>query len=211
MRPSKVFLTAALLLTSPGVALGHGGANAGGTTRLVVGWAQEPPFAGFPNAVDVRVEHDGQPRAGAKLDVIVIYGGEDGENRTEPLPLDPNFGDPGGYHANLIPTAAGKYTFVITGQVAEDQVDLTMTSGPNTFDDVQEPTESQFPETVPGPVEQRDAIETAQTSASDAQLAADTALDDAGDANTMAMASLGVGVLALLLALAALIRRPRRT
>lgn len=207
MRHSWKLLLATVVaaLSLPIPALAHGDAETG-TTVLEIGWGIEPAFAGYPNSVYVGAVHDGESRTGAKLEVVVVYGGPDGDTRTEPMRLDPIFGQPGGYQANLIPTAAGKYTFLISGQVAEDKIDVQMTSGPNTFDTVVEPTELQFPETLPNPIEQRDAITAAQDSTQQASLTAEEADQVAAEAKSLGMIGIGLGAGGLLLALLALLR-----
>lgn len=201
--------TAALAML-PSAAWAHGDTEAGPTTQLEIGWLNEPAYAGFPNAVFVRAEHDGEPRSDAKLTVVVIYGDENADTRTDPMPLDPAFGRPGEYHANLIPTSAGQYTFKISGRVGEDRVNVTMTSGPKTFAAIEEPTEAQFPEQVPGGIEQRDAIEAVQAAAEDARSAADAADDAAASAKTMGTTGLAVGVLGVLFGVAGLASGRRR-
>lgn len=194
----------------PRAAWAHGDTQAGPTTQLEIGWLTEPAYAGFPNAVFVHAEHDGKPRSDAKLSVVVTYGDKDATTRTDPMPLDPAFGKPGDYHADLIPTAAGQYTFKITGRVGEDRVNVTMTSGPNTFDGIEEPNEAQFPEQIPGGIEQRDAIETVQAATESAQSAADDADDSAASAKTMGTTGLAVGGLGVLLGIAGLVTGRRR-
>ncbi|MGH2723892.1 MAG: hypothetical protein ACRDI0_06435 [Actinomycetota bacterium] len=115
-----------------------------GPLEVEVGWLEEPAFAGFANAVQLTAVRGNRPVRGADLEVQVLFGDPDSTESTEPLPLLPAFGSPGEYHAFLIPTRPGTYTFLITGALAGRDFDEEFTSG-ETFDDVQNPADAQFP------------------------------------------------------------------
>ena len=207
----RSLLTAAsiALIATPTLALAHGGVDAGPTTELVVGWATEPAFAGFPNAVEVIAEHDGALRNDADLAVTVLFGGEDSDTASDELALEKAFGQAGTYHAPIIPTDAGRYTFHITGTVGEDDVDIMVTSGDDTFDDVSAPTDLQFPTTIPAGAELAASIEqlTAQGDEINAAvLAAQDANDSAANSRIIAVLALGVGALSALFGFSALRR-----
>jgi hypothetical protein len=198
MRAFKIS-TAALLVAVSSVApaFAHSGVETG-TTVLTVGWAVEPAFAGQPNKVEVLAEHDGEPRAGARLTVEVLFGDAKAERKTEPLRLEPRFGEPGWYETPIIPTAAGTYTFHIVGQVSEDKVDVSVTSGPDTFDEVIEPTELMFPEALPGAADLAAAGEANSAAAAKAAAAADDAQAAADMARLIAIIGLLLGALGLI-------------
>jgi hypothetical protein len=110
-----------MTLTAP-PALAHGEAGQG-DLALTIGFADEPAYAGMPNAVQLVVEHDGQPVTDLKrgdMQVEITFGDE----TSEPMDLEPAFfieggqvvfGEPGDYHADFVPSQPGKYTFHFTG------------------------------------------------------------------------------------------------
>lgn len=117
-----------------------------GDVSVVVGWLQEPAFAGFQNAVQLAAEDgSGEPVESGDLEVVVLFGGPDAGERTEAMPLSPAFGVPGEYHAPIIPTRPGTYTFRITGTLGGSGLDETFTSGPDTFNEVRETAGAEFP------------------------------------------------------------------
>jgi hypothetical protein len=207
-----ILAAACLPLAIPFLASAHGGIESG-TTELVVGWAVEPAYAGFPNAVEVIAEHDGVLRNDAKLTVQVIFGEEGGPEVTDRLRLEKAFGQQGSYHAPIIPTEPGTYTFRITGRVGEDQIDEHITSGPATFDSVDAGSDVQFPTKVPPGTElaaasrqqledladARAEITTLTATVADAESAASTA-------RLIALIALAVGALSALFGFAALRR-----
>jgi hypothetical protein len=119
-----------------------------GPYEMVVGWVEEPAYAGFRNGVQVLLnDHTGKPflDLGDTLRVEVIYGRE----KTEAVPLAPafsaKFGRPGEYRAPLIPTRPGPYTFHFMGTIKAQKVDESFTASEGTFDLVREPSEIEFP------------------------------------------------------------------
>lgn len=199
--------TLVLLMLTPVAAFAHGGTRTG-TTELVVGWETEPAYAGFPNAVEVIVEHDGEPRDDAKLRVTVLYGNANAETASDELVLEKAFGEPGVYHAPMIPTEAGTYTFLITGRVAEDRVDVTMTSGEDTFNPVQEPSAVQFPPSDAGTI--GDLSERLDASLAGQATAAQEATDAAESARMVALIALGVAALSAVFAFMATTKAHRK-
>ena len=125
-----------------------------GDYELSIGWANEPTYVGVPNGVEITVtDHDGQPvtdLGAADITVVVSIA----DQSTEALPLEPAFvvdvfGTPGQYVADLLPTVAGDYTFRFAGSLHEETVDVTVTSGEDTFSPVQSSTDVEFPVKVP--------------------------------------------------------------
>src|SRR5688500_9768946 len=88
-----------------------------GSHVLVVGWADEPAFTTFKNAVQVRISNaqSNEPVVDlgeGELQAEVIYG----DKTSDRLALEPRFrvgafGDPGDYQADLIPSRPGSYKF----------------------------------------------------------------------------------------------------
>ncbi len=62
---------------------------------------------------------------------------------------DTGLGTPGDYRAWLFPTAPGNYTFHFTGTIGRQRIDQSFTSGPTTFNTVQDPTPVEFPVQTP--------------------------------------------------------------
>ena len=85
------------------------------------------------------------------LKVTVSIGGQ----ASDPLPLlntfdpDTGLGVPGDYEAAIIPTAPGDYTFHLTGSIDGTAVDETATSSDSTFNSVVDSTGIQFPNQLP--------------------------------------------------------------
>ena len=129
-----------------------------GDLEMVVGWAEEPAYAGFRNAVSLFISEGKEPVEDAELQVAVLFGGEEAELSTEPMPLEAAFGEPGAYEAFIIPTRPGTYTFHFTGTAGGQTIDEVFTSGPE-FDDVHNPADVQFPERDPTAAEITDRLE----------------------------------------------------
>lgn len=187
-----------------------------GDLEMVVGFGTEPAYAGQPNSVQIILVHDGEPveDLGGTLRVEVSFGDE-----SMALELEPMFGEPGDYRGWFIPTRPGQYEFHFTGTVDGEEVDETFTSGPNTFSDVNNPADIQFPVVDPsnGELAERIDRESARTAEAITQVrteltasvgAADDveqAADDAAGARTIGLIGIGVGALGLLAGIGALV------
>jgi hypothetical protein len=210
---SAAALAGAFVLLSAAPALAHESRKLG-DLEMEVGWGTEPAFAGQVNSVQVLLVHDGQPVVdlGDTLRVEVAFG-----ETTTPLTLEPFFGEgegtPGDYRAWLIPTSTGQYTFHLSGTVDGEEVDETFTSGPNTFNDVENPQSVEFPEQQPssGEIAARiDRVEPRLASAiGDAQADAQAAADDASSAKTLGLIGILVGLIGLIVAIVALVSTRR--
>jgi hypothetical protein len=196
-------------------ALAHEGRRLG-DLEMEVGWGTEPAYAGTGNSVQLLLVHDEQPVTdlGDTLTVEVSFGSQTQEFPIEPFFEPGEFGTPGDYRAWLIPTRAGTYAFHFTGTIDGEDVDETFTSGPKTFDDVEDPQSVQFPEQDPSTGELaarierevpriNEAIDAATTSAQ-------TASDDASNATTVAIVGIVVGAVGLAVAIVALVPTRRR-
>lgn len=123
-----------------------------GPYQVVVGWLEEPAFAGVANAVDFRVTDTrstpAKPVEGLEktLTVEVFQGGS-----TTPFgaPFRTRFGNPGAYAADIIPTREGSYRFVVKGKIETLDVNETFETGPGRFDEIRPVTQLQYPDKVP--------------------------------------------------------------
>lgn len=192
MRPVRAVSLALLIavaLASPAAA--HERRQVG-PLEVVVGWAEEPAIAGFQNAVQVSL--DGRGADAAELDVVVVFG--DGEASTAALPLEPGFDDPTEYRATIVPTRPGSYTFEVSGEVGGDPFDESFSSGADTFDDVRNPTDLEFPAQDPTRGELAQAVERLTERVEPEPVEAETAPSDIL-ARWVAGAALALAVLAL--------------
>jgi hypothetical protein len=126
-----------------------------GRYSFVVGFGDEPAYAGQPNSLQVIISRDGRPATdlAGRLDGLMAhaYYGRKADPKLENamMPLEPHFGDgwgtPGDYRSFFVPTQAGAYTFHLKGRLGGQKVDLVVPSGPETFGDVNDPAKSAFP------------------------------------------------------------------
>ena len=198
------FGVAVLLLAAPAGA--HEGKVIGRYT-FVVGFGDEPAYAGAKNSVEVLVsDARGRPVTdigGDDLRVMVMAGGKELE-----LPLEPYFevgewGIPGDYRAFFVPTAPGRYSFHLHGKVDGQKIDQRFTSGPNSFP-VKDPTTGQLAARL-----DREVPRLAVASAQAARAAERRARQAADQARLLAVAGLVVGVAGLLAGGLALARSRR--
>jgi len=126
-----------------------------GRYTFVVGFGDEPAYAGQPNSLQVLISRDGKPATdlAGKLDGLMAHAfyGRKASPRFENvmMPLEPRFGDdwgtPGDYRSFFVPTQAGAYTFALKGKLGDQKVDVVVPSGPETFGDVNDPARAAFP------------------------------------------------------------------
>lgn len=161
-----------------------------GNYTMTVGFLNEPAYLGLENGLYLNVvqiggENNPVPDLQDTLQAEVVFGGDN-----MPLTFAPIPDTPGQYVASFIPTRTGDYTFRITGTIGEEAVSEEFRSSPDTFDSVQPATLVQFPDPVPA--------------GSDLTTALSDADDDASGARTLAYVGIGVGIVGVLIALAAL-------
>jgi len=144
------------LLSLPAPASAHETREiADGQYRIVIGFMNEPVFAGDKSGLEFWVtevgsatpaageEDEGTPVEGLAetLQAEVIHG-----DQTMELPLTAKWDEPGGYYSVFFPTEAeGDYTFRIFGAIGNTEIDETFTSGPETFGPVADPEPLRFP------------------------------------------------------------------
>jgi hypothetical protein len=182
-----------------------------GPYHLLIGFGDEPAYTGAQNSVFLLLTSakTGAPIVdeglGDTLKVAVGYG-----TQTKLLPLvssyDPDSGQGtrGVYNAYFVPTAPGDYTFHFFGAIRGQQVNVTVTSSPTTFDSAHDPAAIEFPQQAPSnlQLEQRLIAESdrlsAQIHAADAKAASGSAALAVGIAGLAAgVAGLCVGAVAL--------------
>jgi hypothetical protein len=138
---------AALLAVMAGATHAHG-RTAVGSYELVIGFHNEPAYQGEPNGLDLFVTNTatGEPVSGLEetLNVEIIYG-----SATRELEMRAQFGEEGAYTADVLPTEAGDYTWRIWGDIEGTPVDVSMTSGPDTFGSVEPKSDVSFPSPEP--------------------------------------------------------------
>jgi len=207
---------AMLVLIPAGAALAHGHASQG-DLEMEIGFATEPAYTGQPNAVQLVLVHDGHPVTDLKtgdVSVEVTFG----DQTSEPMDMEPwfffedgklDFGEPGEYRANFVPSQAGDYTFHFTGTVDGEEVDEEMTSSPKTFSSVQSLSDAAFPPVdAPTNEELASRIDQESTRSADAidaaTAAAASAEDAASSAKTVGLIGVVLGALGIIAAIAAL-------
>jgi len=143
-----------------------------GKYRFEVGWAVEPTAVEAANSLFLVIEDkdsgEGIPDLEETLEAEIIAGGG---AQTKPLPLEASGEEPGVYGSPIVPTQAGDYTFRIFGTIEDQEVDESFSSGPETFDTVEDVSELQFPDKVPSNAELSDQIANLDTGGGDSDTA----------------------------------------
>jgi hypothetical protein len=198
-----------LLALGAAPASAHEGRKVGGY-ELVVGFGDEPAYAGAKNSVQVILSDAASHRPvvdlGDTVKVDITQGTDDAPKLS--LTLEPffevgEFGTPGDYRAFFIPTAPGAYTFHLTGSIKGQRVDQKFTSGPRTFSEVQDPAEVSFPGKDPTTGQLSTRMDRENQRLAAAVAASEQRARDAGDAAATARLIAIVGVVAGVLGLAA--------
>jgi len=170
------------------IALGHE-RRAVGPYTFVVGWMNEPAYVNAANALslDVTETSSSKPVEGlaTTLQAEVIVGG--GAKKLS-LDLATDEETPGHYAGSFIPTKTGDYIFHIFGTVESTKVDERFESGPNTFDGVVSTDPLQFPDRVPANADLAARLDSLQT---------------------LVIAAIAIGALALLASVGGLAMRRR--
>lgn len=176
-----------MLLAGYVPALAHGYTEVG-KYELVIGFRNEPAYQGEPNGLSLSVmnEETEQPVTGLEktLKAEIIYGSSKRE-----LEVRAQFGQEGAYTADVLPTAAGDYTWHIWGDIEGTPVDVSMTSGPGKFSVVEAKSVVSFPGQEP-------AVSDLAAQAAAASQAAQTAL-------LVGIAGVVIGIVGVALALMA--------
>lgn len=168
-----------------------------GDYQLTVGFLNEPAIVEEPNGLSLEVVRgsgdSSEPVEGlaGSLRAEIIYGDE-----RLPLEIQPAFGAPGSYTADVIPTETGAYTFHIFGSIEGMEIDESFTGGPDTFSEVASRQTMNFPNQV-------GSVGSVETMVSDAN-------DTASTAMLLGLGGLVAGLLGLVLAGVAFARTQSR-
>jgi hypothetical protein len=216
-RSMRLIVTGGLMLTMLVLLAGPAAAHEErhvGDLDLVVGFGQEPAYAGQPNSVLLLLSRGGQPVTDLTdtLSVTVGFGDQSKDLSVEPFFEVGEFGTPGDYRAWFIPTRAGKYSFHFTGTIHGTKIDETFASGPKTFDEVVNPSDEEFPVQDPTNGELADRIDREiprlEASITDVKTSVDrsvgSAVDDVSSTRTLALVGVALGALGLIAAIAAI-------
>jgi hypothetical protein len=177
----------------------HDRKNAGSLT-VVLGWGTEPAFSGSLNSVVVSLSDRTGPltKAEGELSVEVSFGSE-----RVTLALEPVLKRPHEFHAPLVPTRAGTYTFHITGRINKQPIDVTSTCADSTFHCVTDASAIQFPVKDPSVGQLAERIDRSLPRAEDATAAATSA-------RLVALAALGISIAGVVAALTISLRSRKR-
>jgi hypothetical protein len=193
-------LAGAFVLVFAGPALAHGEYDHG-DVAIATGFQTEPAYVGQPNAVELEVTKGGTAVTDVgqgDLKVGVEFGGQ-----STALTLAPNFevgewGTPGDYIASFIPTQPGRYTFTIAGTVTGEHIKYSMTSGPDTFSEVEDPASAMFPPVDAPSNTDLNAKLDATSARTDSSIT--SAQDAADSARTAAIIAVVVAIVAIIVA-----------
>src|SRR3989441_5835834 len=196
-----VFLGLALPLVILNTATAHEERKEG-SYELAVGWAHEPTYVGFKNAVQLFLKDaKGKPmlNLGDSLKVEVIFSDQkSGLLTLEPaFDVEEGFGTPGDYQASLIPTRPGTYTFHFVGSIKGQKVDQTFTSSEKTFDSPRAPSEVEFPAKDPSTADLASRLERLSPRGDTVQAAATAGHAAATQARVLSVVAGGLGVVSL--------------
>jgi hypothetical protein len=150
-------------LSAGGVALAHGTTEVG-DYQLVIGFHNEPAYAGEPNGLDLFVTNKNTQENINGLEKTLKVEIIRGTSRKE-LPIRAQFGQEGAYTADLVPTEAGDYTWHIFGTINDTPVDVSMESGPETFSPVQAKADTAFPAAEPTSADLKAQVDSAAATA----------------------------------------------
>lgn len=174
-----------------------------------VGWAVEPPLVGFQNAVTLDVHDPAEQPVrdlGTSVKLEVLFG----EQKSDLMTFEPA-GDPGAYRVVLVPTRPGRYRFRLVGTLRGRKIDAVFQRD---IEAAVSAADAQFPAKDPSLGEIAERLDRlgpridALGPRIDSVAVAARSADDAADLNRiLALIGLGLGGIALLVAV---FRRPRR-
>jgi len=181
-RVAALIAAISLIALSAGLVSAHEEREVAGYA-LEVGLINEPVYVGDRSGLEFFVHKGDVGVTGLEQTVKaqVIY-----QDQTRDLPITAREGEDGAYESVFIPTAAGPYTFHLTGAIEGQAIDESFTSSPDGFSEVQEQASGQFPVQFPS---QADLVASAKAGK---------------DAASQATLALGIGAVAVVIGLVAL-------
>lgn len=176
--------------------------------NMRVGSQVEPPYVGYPNAaqmfmtrtVTINGVNQTVPVLGLQnyLKVNITTGG-----KTVTLPLQTVSTDPTQYIAPFIPTVAGTYIYTYFGNINGTHFNQAFNCSNGFFECISDPTPIQFPASAPTNYELANQIGSLNSTVN----AQASQVSAGGNAYDMAVGGIAVGVLGLLVAVVALVRK----
>ena len=146
MKKIALFALIAILSISVFPVTAHEGREVGDYV-IVLGWIEEPAYAGVYNGLEFTVEHHdtGELIKGLAetLQVEVQFG-----PASKTLVITESFDQPGHYMARLTPTRPGDYTFHLTGTIEETEVDEIFSSADGEFSTIEPASDLLFPDST---------------------------------------------------------------
>jgi hypothetical protein len=190
-----VALSAATLLFAPGTALAHERRTIGnGQYDVVVGWSGEPAYVGMTNSATIRIMNAGTTTPVTGADKTLKLAIRQGAS-TQAFPLKAAFGQDGLYTADILPTRAGDYQWIFTGDIGGTPVNETFDTADGKFNAVTTSAGIQFPVQLGDPAQATAAVQAAQS--------------DAQSARMLAILAMGVGIVGLLIGIVAMLSSRR--
>lgn len=119
-----------------------------GDYELVIGFHNEPAYAGEPNGLDLFVTNTKTNQKVNGLEETLKVELSWGDKKVE-LPVEAQWSEDGAYTAYVIPTETGAYTWRIFGSIENTPVDVSMTAGPDTFSEIASKSSISFPAEEP--------------------------------------------------------------
>jgi hypothetical protein len=195
--------------------------------EFVVGWVNEPAYAGEINYVDFWAHYINAtcpqgtvsttcPVYGIdqSLQVQVMLGGQ-----SEVLQFYPNLSNDvpplfyGEYNAPLTPTVPGTISFRIFGNMNGTAVNETFTCGPTTFECVDPATEIQFPSQISSSGDFQSALTNVQSQISNMQTQVTNMQNQVQSAYLIGGLGVVIGILGVAVGAAAILKskKPRRS
>jgi len=175
-----------------------------GQYAFVVGFLNEPAYAGQANRIDLTICNGNQCNYTVQDGLRVLSNpvkdaektlkAEVSQGSAAPLalPLEPRYANPGKYASYFLPSKVGTYIFHVFGTLGGKQIDEKFTSGPNTFGD-------------PEQIRAYPPVTTQTTEATQIQ----ASQNSANMATTLGIIGIILGALGLAAGGLALARRPR--
>ena len=186
-----------------------------GPYTFVVGFLNEPAYAGQENSIDFTICKGNQCNYTVQDGLRVVANPVNNANQTLKaevsqggaaslaLPLEARYANPGKYASYFVPSKVGTYTFHIFGTLSGMKIDEKFVSGPNTFSDAE-----QIHVYPSANTQNAQTTQAATSTQSQTPAQVQAAQNSANTAMTLGIVGIIVGVLGLAAAGFALTHRP---